>query len=307
MNPRALTRGDAAVAVAAVLLFIASFLPYQEANCSAAACSTSAWSAGLFPVLPSIYLLGIAAAVLILVQRLQGEAAVGRQVLGLRLDQWGIALSVAALWSSLWGLAASTAPNVSHGFGAWLGLLSLLIMAGAAAAGPLVPALQGPLLSEKKPQPTPVVVMPNPQYGAQQPQAHGYGYQAGQPGPMLVQNSPYENAPYGGQQPQAPGYGYQAAGQLPDQQLSVAEPTQMLPPVQASAPAAEAAPFAPYWFAVPAVRPLASQDNPSGPAIGELVPGTWYLAVGEHGSTLVAQLQDGTQGLLHDTSGIQRG
>lgn len=41
--------------------------------------------------------------------------------------------------------------------------------------------------------------------------------------------------------------------------------------------------------------------------VGELVPGTWYLAVEQRGAALVAQLQDGTQGVLADTSGIQRG
>ena len=108
MNLRALTRGDAAIAGAAVLLLISSFLPYLSVGCSADACSSSAWATNLLPVLPSIYLLGVAAAALILLQKFQGEAAKTRQILGLRLDQWGSAFAVAALWTSLWALGAGT-------------------------------------------------------------------------------------------------------------------------------------------------------------------------------------------------------
>jgi hypothetical protein len=293
-----------------MLLFVSSFLPYVSACALTVCASSSAWSADLFPVLPSIYLLGIGAAALILLQRFQGEAAAGRQILGLRLDQWGTALSVAALWASLWGVA-STAPK---GLGAWLGLLSLIVLAGAAAAGPLVPALQEPLLSDKPAAPQGVQQGYTPYPGAAQQapaqQTGGYTYPGaplpGQPG----QVDPMQPAAYGAQQPQPTGYGYPTGAQTAD--LSVPEPTQALPPYQdaplaAAAPVAAAAPFAPFWFAVPAVRPLASKDNPHGPAIGELVPGTWYLAVGEQGPALVAQLQDGTQGLLTDTNGIQRG
>src|SRR5262249_571694 len=97
VNLRALTKGDAAVAGAAVLLFSASFLRYWTVECKGKYCgdtSTNAWDSVLFPVLPSVFLLGILAAALILVQRFQGQAAANRQILGLRLDQWGIAFSV---------------------------------------------------------------------------------------------------------------------------------------------------------------------------------------------------------------------
>ncbi|GAA4846780.1 hypothetical protein [Kitasatospora terrestris] len=330
MNLRALTRGDAAVAGAAVLLLIASFLPYQAVDTRLGPISTSAWSTALFPVLPSVFLLGLIGAALVLVQRLQGEAVANRQVLGLRLDQWGIALSVAALWTSLWSLmGGGDLPGFGHSFGAYLALLSLLALAGAAAAGPLVPALQAPLLSDKPATPP---AAPGFQYagvpGGQpgqpgQPDQFGqhggqYGYpgapaghadpaaqaqaQAGHP---LAQTTPQPQphvatqvqpqVPYGQQQPAA-GYGFPApAG---------AQPQDHTP---APAPAAAAAPFAPFWFAVPAVRRLAPKDNPAGAPVGELVPGTWYLAVDQRGTALVAQLPDGTHGLLSDTSGIQRG
>ncbi|MGW2249936.1 hypothetical protein ACWCXH_07015 [Kitasatospora sp. NPDC001660] len=304
MNLRALTRGDAAVAGAAVLLFIASFLPYLSYSCAGPYCgsvssSTNAWSTALFPILPSIYLLGIAAAALILVQRFQGPAAANRQVLGLRLDQWGIAFAVAALWTSIWALGGETyGPNIGHGFGAWLGLISLIVLAGAAAAGPLVPALKAPLVTDRPAVPYqggyPMPGQPG------QPQPGQYGY------PVPGQDP--NQAPAYGAQPD--GYGYPAPGTPGQPGPQDITPAQAPAPQPTPAPAPQPAPaadFAPFWFAVPAPRPLAPKDNPVGGPIGELVPGTWYLAVEQRGTALVAQLQDGTQGVLADTSGIQRG
>ncbi len=337
MNLRALTKGDAAVAGAAVLLLISSFLPYYDLGCSVDACSVSAWNTALFPVLPSIYLLGIIAAALILLQRFQGEAAKTRQILGLRLDQWGIAFAVAALWTSLWSLGGGgDMGNSGHSWGAFLGLLSLLALTGAAVAGPMVPVLQTPLLTDKpaalpQQQAYPFPGGTNGGQGFQQP---GYGYPGagiGQPG---VAQAPGQS--FGGQ-PQAGGYGYpapgagqpqdggfQPQGQAPQfgQQPQAAQPFAAQPqavqpqaqeapapaavpePIPAAAPAAE---FAPFWFAVPAPRQLTPKDGAPGPVVGELQPGTWYLAVDQRGAALVAQLQDGTQGVLNDVSGIQRG
>lgn len=318
MNLRALTRGDAAVAGAAVLLLISSFLPYRSVSLclglktGCVTSSTSAWSMGLFPILPSVFLLGLIGAALILLKRFQGEGADNRLVLGLRLDQWGIALSAAALWTSLWSLAGG-GDTVSNGFGAWLGLLSLLVLAGAAAAGPLVPALQAPLLTDKPAAPqgqgyagAPVGYQVPPaanQPGQQgQPGQYDYGYPAqGQPGAQ--QQAPM----FGGGQPQQGGYGYPSQGQPHDQFQAPAPTPAATAPMPTPAQAAPAVDFSPFWFAVPAPRQLTPRDNPVGPPIGELVPGTWYLAVEQRGAALVAQLQDGTHGLLSDTSGIQRG
>ncbi|MFE4518936.1 hypothetical protein ACFRMQ_32665 [Kitasatospora sp. NPDC056783] len=296
MNLRALTRGDAAVAGGAVLLFIASFLPYWTVDCSGRYCgntSQNAWSTELFPVLPSIYLLGIVAAVLILVQRFQGAAAATRQVLGLRLDQWGIAFAVAALWTSVWSLGGGpSSGSFGHGFGAWLGLVALVVMAGAAAASPLVPALKAPLVADR-----PAAV----------PGQYGYPGQQGAPGQYGYPGQVQDPA-FGGQG----GYGYPGAGQpQPVQQGAAAQPHDAAPapqPTPAAQPApAPAADFQPFWFAVPAPRRLAPKDNPAGAPVGEVVPGTWYLAVEQRGAALVAQLPDGSQGVLADTTGIQRG
>ncbi|MEV0187276.1 hypothetical protein AB0I39_01905 [Kitasatospora purpeofusca] len=312
MNLRALTKGDAAVAGAAVLLFIASFLPYWTVECKGKYCgdtSTNAWDSVLFPVLPSVFLLGILAAALILVQRFQGQAAANRQILGLRLDQWGIAFSVAALWTAVWALGGGL-EGIGHGIGAWLAVIALIVLAGASAGGQLIPVLKTPLVTDRPAAP----VQPG------QPGQYGYPGQPGQygyPGPG-VDPSQAQSPAFGGQ---PGGYGYPspqagqpAAGQPHDlaaQQAAHAAEAEAAR--QASAPQAAqpqpapAADFAPFWFAVPAPRQLAPKDNPAGGPVGELVPGTWYLAVEQRGAALVAQLQDGTQGVLADTSGIQRG
>ncbi|MEU6968348.1 hypothetical protein AB0A71_11480 [Kitasatospora aureofaciens] len=300
MNLRALTRGDAAVAGAAVLLFIASFLPYWTVDCSSRYCgdtSQNAWSTELFPILPSVFLLGIAAAVLILVQRFQGPAAANRQVLGLRLDQWGIAFAVAALWTSIWSLGGGpSATSFGHGFGAWLGLISLIVLAGAAAAAPLVPALKAPLVSDR-PAAVPY------QGGYPTPGQPGHPGAPGQPGQYGYPVQGHD--PAFGAQPVAGGYGYPAAGQpQPGQPV---QPQDAGAPAPQPSPAAPAADFQPFWFAVPAPRQLAPKDNPAGAPVGEVVPGTWYLAVEQRGAALVAQLPDGNQGVLADTTGIQRG
>ncbi|MFJ8041275.1 hypothetical protein ACIRBX_12295 [Kitasatospora sp. NPDC096147] len=336
MNLRALTRGDAAVAGAAVLLFISSFLPYRTASfcMGTIACDSRSWNAWdslNFPVLPSVFLLGIAGAALVLVQRFQGEAANGRQILGLRLDQWGTSLSFAALWSGLWALAGG-GEGVSSGLGAWLSVVALLVLAGATAAGPLVPALKAPLLADKPATPA-APASPFAPGGSFQPGQPG---QAGQPGAPFgydqaqgqAAGQPQPGQPlHGGglpgysaqQQPQPGGYGYPTPGgagttaPLPDP-ASHQEPTQVQPAVTAplpnpaaATPAPPAADFAPFWFAVPAPRRLTPKENPAGPPVGELLPGTWYLAVEQRGTALVAQLQDGSHGLLSDVSGIQRG
>ncbi|MFF1419358.1 caspase domain-containing protein [Streptomyces sp. NPDC058280] len=64
--------------------------------------------------------------------------------------------------------------------------------------------------------------------------------------------------------------------------------------------------FEPFWFAVPMVREIFSEDGLLKP-IAELIPGTWYLAVEQQGDTLATQTPDGHRGLLLDTQGIQRG
>ena len=75
MNLRTVTRGDAAIGAAAVLLLISSFLPFYSLDndffCAAGSdCSPNQWHSSLFPLLPSVTLLGLIGAALVLLPRM---------------------------------------------------------------------------------------------------------------------------------------------------------------------------------------------------------------------------------------------
>ncbi|MFF6874458.1 hypothetical protein ACFY9S_03820 [Streptomyces sp. NPDC012474] len=280
MNIRSLTRGDGVVIGAAVLLLIASFLDlYSFDNVPDSVDLPSLWGSG--PVVFSVVLAGIIGAALVVVARGLPQAP---KIASLELAPFGIAFTVFAAWSALGNIfdvpggfdnigenGSVNAP--SPGIGMILALIATLLMAAAALATPLVPALKGALL----PAPRPAAPQP---YGAQPP--GGYGYPgAQQPGGYGQPQPGQPGQPFGGQPQQA-----QAQPQQPPQQ-----------------PAGD---FSPFWFAVPVPRPLFAEDGSPTP-IAELAPGTWYLAVEQRGATLVAQTQDGRRGVLQDTSGIQRG
>ncbi|HET6633416.1 MAG TPA: hypothetical protein VFH77_00160, partial [Streptomyces sp.] len=118
---------------AAVLLFVASFLDFYSVDCTGDFCDKidvpNAWDLQLMMLaLPAIILLGVFAAVLIVVGRFLPE---GRKLAGLTLPQWGTVLAVAALWNMLWSLF-SKPEGATLGLGAWLALLATLVMAAAA-------------------------------------------------------------------------------------------------------------------------------------------------------------------------------
>ncbi|MEU6230455.1 hypothetical protein [Streptomyces sp. NPDC047042] len=279
MNIRSLTRGDGVVIGAAVLLFIASFLDIYSVDGATGLDMPNAWGSG--PVLLGVVLAGIIGAALVVMSRGLTQLP---KVAGIDLGQFGVAFTVFAAWSALGNVFDPTGgvDNVSNGgsgpdagTGLILSLVATVVMAAAAIATPLVPALKGALIGAPKP--------PSPQpYGGQpypggQPQG-GYGY----PGAGAPQQ-PYGGQPQGGQP-----FGADAgAGQ----------------PQQAQPPASD---FSPFWFAVPVPRPLFAEDGSPTP-IAELAPGTWYLAVEQRGQGFIAQTQDGRRGVLQDTSGIQRG
>lgn len=279
MNIRSLTRGDGVVIGAAVLLLIASFLDlYSFDNVPDSVDLPSLWGSG--PVVFSVVLAGIIGAALLVVAR--GLPQVPK-VAGLDLGQFGAAFTVFAAWSALGNIfdVPGGFNNIGNndegaptpGIGLILALVATLLLAAAALATPLVPALKGALI----PAPRPAAAQP---YGAQPP--GGYGYPgAQQPGG------------YGHPQPGQPGQPGQPYGGQPQ-------------PQQAQAPQPPAGDFSPFWFAVPVPRPLFAEDGSPTP-IAELAPGTWYLAVEQRGAALVAQTQDGRRGVLQDTSGIQRG
>ncbi|WP_432082467.1 hypothetical protein [Streptomyces sp. WAC 04229] len=292
MNIRSLTRGDGVVIGAAVLLLIASFLDiYSIDGASDSADIPSLWGSG--PVVLGVVLAGVIGAALIVVARALPQP---KKVAGLDLGQFGIAFTVFAAWSALGNIfdpagAFDGEGGIVDEFGAGLGLIlaliATLVMAAAAVATPLLPALKGALIPASRP------AAPQP-YGGQ-PQG-GYGY----PG---AQQQPYGGQPGQPGHPGQPGQPGQPFGGQP--QPGQAQP-QPQAPQQAQAQAQPAGDFSPFWFAVPVPRPLFAEDGSPTP-IAELAPGTWYLAVEQRGANLVAQTQDGRRGVLQDTSGIQRG
>ncbi|WP_329116603.1 hypothetical protein [Streptomyces sp. NBC_01465] len=303
MNIRSLTRGDSVVIGAAVVLFIASFLNSYGCDASDDVCDKvipNGWEAG--PLLMGVYLLGLIAAALIVINRALPQP---RKVIGIDLGQFGVAAAVITLWSALGWLfdpaagldKGGSSPDL--GIGLILGLIAALVLAGAAVATPLVPALQAPLLGAPRP------AVQQPPYGAQPGQpGQGYGYpaqqqpygaQPGQPGPGQPQQG--QPQPFGAQ----PGPGQPQQGQPQPAQHQQPQPGPGGP--AAGGPVGD---FAPFWFAVPVARPLYAEDGNPSP-IAELAPGTWYLAVEQRGPALIAQTQDGRRGVLQDTTGIQRG
>jgi hypothetical protein len=282
VNIRSLTRGDGAVIGAALLLLIFSFLPFF--TYSGTSKSTSSWSPALFPLLPTVTLAALVSAALFAFARQQP----GRGFAGLSLEQWGTALGVFVGWSAFWSIFSDVIPGglgqdnsgVSKGAGAWLTFIFGVGFAILAVLNNRLPALKAPLMSAA-PAPAPqqygAVGGAQPYAGA--PQQAGYGY----PGGAQSVDPAYAQ---GGAQPQAPYGGAPAAPQ----------------PTAVSVPGD----FTAFWFAVPVPRPLYAEDGAGG-QIAELTPGTWYLAVDQRGSALIAQTQDGRRGVLQDSSGIQRG
>ncbi|MGW8603888.1 DUF5336 domain-containing protein [Streptomyces sp. NPDC055893] len=282
MNIRSLTRGDGVLIGAAVVLFIASFLDYFSYK-GLTIDAPNAWDSLGNAI--GVYMVGVIGAALVVLNRALPQP---RKIVGIDLGQFGVAATIVTAWSLLWTVL--DLGEVEAGAGLILGLIASLVLAGAAVAAPLVPALKAPLMSAPSPQ------TPQP-----------YGMQAGQPGPQGVPGGygypGAQHPPYGGPQDPSQGAGQPFGGQAAAPQPQA--PQQ--PEPQAQAPQAPSAGgFEPFWFAVPVARPLYAEDGSQAP-IAELAPGTWYLAVEQRGSTLVAQTQDGRRGVLQDTTGIQRG
>ncbi|MGX6740997.1 hypothetical protein [Streptomyces peucetius] len=278
MNIRSLTRGDGVVIGAAVVLFIASFLSFTSYDCPGGGdCGPqmNAWDS--LNIVMSIYVGGIIGAALLILSR----SMPGRKVAGIELGQFGVALTVFALWTMFWTIIDMN----SAGAGAILGLLGTIALAGGAIATPLVPALKAPLVGA----PSPAAVQQP--YGMQPQPQGGYGY----PGAGAQQ------PPYGGQPGQPQPYGAQQGVPQPQ---AAGQPAAAAP--ADASQGGGASDFTPFWFAVPVARPLYGEDGSPTP-IAELAPGTWYLAVEQRGPGLVAQTQDGRRGVLQDTTGIQRG
>ncbi|MFI9804968.1 hypothetical protein ACIHEJ_11475 [Streptomyces sp. NPDC052301] len=177
---------------AAVVLFIASFLTFQSYSFLGSSASGNAWDnlgMGL-----GVYMGAVIGAGLIVVNRCLPQQ---RKVFGLDLAQVGTAFPLMAAWVLLWSLI-DTPDGADVGAGLILGLIAALVLAGAAIATPLVPALQAELIPAPKP------AAPQP-YGAQPP--GGYGYPGAQPQPYGAQpqpGQPFGQQPQGAPAPQPP-------------------------------------------------------------------------------------------------------
>ncbi|HMG63487.1 MAG TPA: hypothetical protein VK599_11110 [Streptosporangiaceae bacterium] len=304
MNPRTVTRGDAALAAAALLLLISSFLPYYSADCGSTSCTANAWHGSFFPLLPAVFFLGVIGAALLL-----AGAAI-------------VTPLIPQLTAPLLPNAPAGAPPVGPG--------------GYPAYGqqgqpgqypyPQQQFQQGEPVQQAQPgQPfsgpqDPAAPQQGGAYGYPQqtgPQAPSYGGQFGAqapapaPTPTPVPAPAPQDVPPPRYQDQPEPQDHATAMLIPAVKRQ-SEPVQPEPEAQPdltkAEPEAAAAPaFAPFWFAVPAARSLAPEEDAEGASVGELVPGTWYLAIAQHGDALLTQTQEGRRGLLADTTGIQRG
>lgn len=142
---------------AAVLLFIASFLDnYSIDGIPDSYDLPNLWGSG--PVLFSVVLAGIIGAALVVVSRALPQPP---KVVGLELRQFGVAFTVFAAWSALGNIfdpsggydnVGDSSRSPDAGAGLILALVATLLLAAAAVATPLVPALQAALVPAPRPQ-----------------------------------------------------------------------------------------------------------------------------------------------------------
>ncbi|MEU8133667.1 hypothetical protein [Streptodolium elevatio] len=186
MDIKKLTRGDAIVAVAALLIFIFSFLAYMKAEVGDF--SRNAWASELAPVVTSEVIIPIAAAVLYILGGLQPRPQV---LFGLTLRQWAVPLAIVTPLNALWSLAAIP-DGAEAGIGAIFIIIASLILAGGVIANEMVPALKAPLGLGG---------------GGSAAPAGGYGGQQAPYGAQPQQGAPYgapQQAQYGGAPAPAP-------------------------------------------------------------------------------------------------------
>ncbi|OPC80814.1 hypothetical protein B4N89_07485 [Embleya scabrispora] len=295
MDVRKLSRGDAVIGVAAVLIFIFSFLDYIGSKDVTVggrtySASVNAWSGDIAPTIFAVVLTPIIAAVLYILGGLLPQLG-ERQILGLTVRQWALPLAVVSPINALWSINRA-GDGAEMKFGGIIIILLVLVLAATMVAVTLVPALQAPLLGAGGRGPG--AGQPGP-YGAPQGQQQFGGAPYGGPqGPQGQQ--PYGGAPqqggFGGPAPQGP-QGPQGGFGAPGPQG----------PGGGQQPAPGGAPFQPFWFSVPDSRPML--DEHTNQEKGVLNTGVWYLAVAEHPNGLLVEV-DNVRGVLQNTMGIQR-
>ncbi|MFJ8738191.1 hypothetical protein ACIRL2_02350 [Embleya sp. NPDC127516] len=294
MDVRKLSRGDAVIGVAAVLIFIFSFLDYIGAKDGLGRSSDftwNAWSGFLAPTISAVVLTPIIAGVLFILGGLLPQLR-DRQILGLTARQWALPLAAISPINALWSIGGAD-DGLEMKFGGIIIILLVLVLSGTLIATTLVPALQAPLLGAAGPAAGPQGQFGGPQ-GQQQYGGAPYGGQPGPQGPQSYGGAPQPGG-FGGPAPQGP-QGPQGGFGAPGPQGPGAQQ-----PNPAGAPGG--APFQPFWFSVPDSRPML--DEHTNQEKGVLNTGVWYLAVAEHPNGLLVEV-DNVRGVLQNTIGIQR-
>ncbi|MFF7242713.1 hypothetical protein ACFZBU_02320 [Embleya sp. NPDC008237] len=331
MNRKGITRGDAIVILAIVLIFIFSFFDYYEVSESLRGSSDddslfdsggrsrsqgwNAWTVNFYPLMPAVVLVPLLAALLLVIGRFVAQP--DRQALGLAPRQWAIAFGVTGAISGFFApfgaggvigdiVKGSDSIDAGPTIFAWLMMVAGLVAALFLIIGDRIPSLAAPLFSPVPQQP----------WGYPPPGGTG-GYPApvdpntGYPPPNATGAYPPPAYPVPGT---GTGTGAPMAG----------VPAHMPPPdvtgagtgtgtggasvagAQPAAPVRDAQEFAQFWFAVPEARPLAPAEGLSKEPVATLQTGQWYLAVAPHPGGVLVEA-DGVRGVLSDVSGIQRG
>jgi hypothetical protein len=310
LNRKGITRGDAIVILAVVLIFIFSFFKYYEVSVTTDSSSSgsddgdflgrggntetkgwNAWTVNFYPLMPAVVLVPVLALLLAVISRFVAQP--DRPVLGLALRQWAIAFAVTGAISGFFApfgagnaigdllddLAGSRA-GVDSGptVFAWLMMVCALVAALFLVIGDRMPGLAAPLFSPVPQQQWGYLPPPNGTGGYPPPNVSG-----AYPPPATYPGAPAPGAPMAGVPAHVP---------------------QQTPPAPASAHAAQE--FAQFWFAVPEARALAPSEGLDKTPVATLETGQWYLAVAPHPGGVLVEA-DGVRGVLSNVSGIQRG
>ncbi|MYV99382.1 hypothetical protein [Streptomyces sp. SID3343] len=317
MNRKGITRGDAIVILAVVLIFIFSFFNYYEISLTERGSSSddgdmfssgntstkgwNAWTVNFFPLMPAVVLVPALALVLAVIGRFVAQP--DRPVLGLALRQWAIAFGVTGAISGFFApfgaggaigdLLEEIAPSragVDSGptVFAWLMMVCGLVAALFLIVGDRMPGLAAPLFSPVPQQQWGYLPPPNATGGYPPPNVSG-----AYPPPGAYPGAPAPGAPMAGVPAHVP-------QQAPTGSSNAAAPAA---PLGVGSDAQE---FAQFWFAVPEARALAPSEGLDKTPVATLETGQWYLAVAPHPGGVLVEA-DGVRGVLSDVSGIQRG
>jgi hypothetical protein len=133
-----LSRGDAVVLAGAALLALSSLLPFYESGYGD---SVTAWHWGLLPVLVLGFLAGVAAGVLLVLDRFTSVGDISSKI-GFSSKQ----LSTALVVVSAAQLVLTVLPASMRGVGQWLSLVAVAALLVGTVFADRIPALSQPLV-----------------------------------------------------------------------------------------------------------------------------------------------------------------